>query len=346
MRIAIVGAGLAGLTIAHRLSAAGRDVTLIEGSPRLGGQLWSAREDGYVVELGAEGFIARSEAVPKLAHDIGLTSLLDQRQTVSFRYDGTTLHALAPGEAAAALDFQVARVDRGAGIRTFVDGMGALTDALAAAIEPRVVRYVGVQVEALATDGRRVRVDDVAYDAVVVAVPSAPAAELLRPLLASEPFVASGTVSSVNVSLAFARGQVAHPLEGTGFVVGAGDGGFRACTFASSKFAHRAPPDHVLLRAFFRPTPAELAEDTPWVARAVEALGAALGIEGEPVRSWTAFWPDALPVFDDAYHARVAAAEARLAERNIFLAGAAFHGSGIDAAVRSAERVAARLLER
>lgn len=344
MGIAVVGGGLAGLTVAYRLARAGRDVTLVEASPRTGGQLWTAREDGYVVELGAEGFVARSEAVPRLAGDLGLTTLLDQRASLSYRYDGHVLHPLAPGEAAAALDFQVALTDRGAGIRSFTDGMESLAEALDARLD--VVRYLGVQAEALELDGPRVRVDGVAYDAVVLAVPSAIAAELARPLLRDAPFAPGGTASSVNVSLAFERAQVAHALDGTGFVVAAADAGFRACTFASSKFAHRAPEGHVLLRAFFRPTAAELDDDIDWATRATRALKAPLGIEGAPLRTWTATWSDALPVFDDAYRRRVADAEALLAARNVLFAGAAFHGSGIDAAVRSAERVSAAILAR
>ena len=52
-------------------------------------------------------------------------------------------------------------------------------------------------------------------------------------------------------------------------------------------------------------------------------------------------WPDALPVFTDGYQAVVAAAEAALAPHAIVLAGSAFHGAGIDAAVRSGDAAAA-----
>jgi oxygen-dependent protoporphyrinogen oxidase len=48
-------------------------------------------------------------------------------------------------------------------------------------------------------------------------------------------------------------------------------------------------------------------------------------------------WPDALPVYDDGHRERVEHLEATLAGREVFLAGSAFHGSGIDAAIRSAE---------
>lgn len=353
-RIAIVGGGLAGLTVAYRAMTAGHEVTVFEAGSRLGGQLSTARDDGWIVELGAEGFVARSEAVPRLAADLGMGSagadawsaLLDQRATLSYRYDGSELRALAPGEAAEALSFQVARSDRGAGIRTFVGGMQSLTDALAAAVRTGTTVRLDSPVRALDADGPRVRVDGEAYDAVVLATSSAVAARLLLPVAgdATDTGVAelarAETLSSVTVSLAYDAGQVKHALDGTGFVVAEPFQGFRACTFTTSKFAHRAPAGAVSLRVFFRPTAAELEADTPWAARAVEVLSRVLPIEGDPRRSWVSIWPHALPVFTPELREAVARVERAIAPRSILLAGSAFHGSGIDAAVRSAEATA------
>jgi len=122
--------------------------------------------------------------------------------------------------------------------------------------------------------------------------------------------------------------------------------GFRACTFASSKMSGRAPAEHALLRAFFRPSGDEIERlgDEAWVERAHRNLQRALEVRSAPERSWVSRWSRALPVFDDAHRARVAALEASLAGSGVSLSGACFHGSGIDAAVRSAE-AAARALE-
>src|SRR4051794_22069625 len=115
-RIGIVGGGLAGLTVALRRAAAGDRVLLLEASARLGGQLWTEQRDGFVVEHGAEGFVARSEAVPALAAAVGVAgALIDQRATRSWGYDGAGLVELGPGEAAAFLGFQVPRDELGRG---------------------------------------------------------------------------------------------------------------------------------------------------------------------------------------------------------------------------------------
>src|SRR6185503_608468 len=98
--------------------------------------------------------------------------------------------------------------------------------------------------------------DDV--DAVAVATNAASASALLAGEFGApaRELGRAATVSSVTVSLAYARNAVEHPLDGTGFVVaeGAQDEGFRACTFVSSKLPARAPSDLALLRVFFRPT--------------------------------------------------------------------------------------------
>jgi len=61
-RVVVIGAGLSGLAVAARLVTAGRDVLVLEASARAGGQLETFRGDGLVVELGAEGFVARRRA--------------------------------------------------------------------------------------------------------------------------------------------------------------------------------------------------------------------------------------------------------------------------------------------
>jgi monoamine oxidase len=56
VKVVIVGAGLAGLTGAVHLTAAGHDVVVVEGRDEVGGRSRSRPVGGDVVELGASSF--------------------------------------------------------------------------------------------------------------------------------------------------------------------------------------------------------------------------------------------------------------------------------------------------
>lgn len=352
-RIGIIGGGLAGLTVALRCAQAGKEVLLLEGSARLGGQLHSERSQGFVVEHGAEGFVARSTAVLELSAAVGIAdALVDQRLANSYGFDGRSLQALAPGEAARFLGFQVNSDELGRGIRSFRDGMQMLSDGLAAALAGRVDLRTATKVQRLERAGAGWRLlgsapsHECAVDALVLATTAAEAACLLASEFPNQASALSkaNTLSSVTVSLAFRREQVEHPLDATGFVVATEQQqqGFRACTFSSSKFPARAPDGYALLRLFFRPESDDLGRlsDDDWVARATQQLARVLPLRAPAERSWVSRWSSALPVFDTPHRERVEALEAALSGHNVYLSGAAFHGSGIDAAVRSAEHTA------
>jgi monoamine oxidase len=74
--IAIVGAGLAGLTCAWRLRQAGLRSTIYEAAPRLGGRCFTRRgyfAEGQVIERGGELIDTGHTAVRDLATELGLT---------------------------------------------------------------------------------------------------------------------------------------------------------------------------------------------------------------------------------------------------------------------------------
>ncbi len=355
--VVVIGGGLAGLCAAHRLSDANAAVTLIESSSRLGGQINTACTAGFVVEHGAEGFVAKSQAVRELCRELEIAdSLISQQTTTTFVLREHGLTPLAPGEAAALLGFQVGTADVGQGILTLRDGMGRLVEALCAHLDGLAELRRSTRATGLEAVGSRWRValedgDVVTADAVVVAVPWKSASRLLAPIAGdvARPATAVRTVSSVTVSLAYPAESVQHPLDGTGFVV-AGmrdeESGLRACTFCTSKFPRRAPAEWVLLRAFFRPAPEGLTDwgDERWVSETTDVLQPLLGIQRAPVRTWVSRWPDALPRFSQADAELVQKLAVHLrAQGHVELAGAAFHGVGIDAAVRSGINAAVRL---
>jgi monoamine oxidase len=79
-RVAVIGAGLAGLHAAYRLKQAGVDVTVYEATGRVGGRTFTLRgefPDDQIAELGGELIDTSHAAMFALAEEFGLT--LDDR---------------------------------------------------------------------------------------------------------------------------------------------------------------------------------------------------------------------------------------------------------------------------
>lgn len=110
MRVAVAGAGLAGLTAAYELQRAGAEVVVVEARDRVGGRVWSRRlQNGAVVEMGAEFLLPGNTAIRELAEQLGL-GLWDKGMRYGSREPrggiGTTVEELeaAAGELGAALE--------------------------------------------------------------------------------------------------------------------------------------------------------------------------------------------------------------------------------------------------
>jgi predicted NAD/FAD-dependent oxidoreductase len=140
-RIAVIGAGLAGLTAARALADRGRAVTVFEKSRGLGGRLATRRtREGFDFDHGAPAVHGADEA---------------------FRAFLTT--AEAEGRAA-----------RWEGATVGLPGMSGLVGGLAAGLD---IRF-GAEVEAVARDGAGWSVMGEPFGQVIVAVPAPQAARL------------------------------------------------------------------------------------------------------------------------------------------------------------------------
>ncbi|MDH6182258.1 oxygen-dependent protoporphyrinogen oxidase [Microbacteriaceae bacterium SG_E_30_P1] len=70
--VTVVGGGIGGLVVARLLALAGRTVTLLEASDRLGGTVASHTVGGLQLDAGAESFATRGGTVRTLAAELGL----------------------------------------------------------------------------------------------------------------------------------------------------------------------------------------------------------------------------------------------------------------------------------
>jgi oxygen-dependent protoporphyrinogen oxidase len=355
MHVAVVGGGLAGLTAALELADGGHAITVLEASARFGGQIRTERHDGFVVEQGAEGFVARSEAVSALCRRTGIAAgLVAQTTRRALAWRDGQLSELRDGEAAGLLGIPVNPEDLGQGLRSLFGGMGDLIDSLLGSLD----RRAGLRTEARVTALRRGKAwrldcaggETLEADAVILATPPQETELLVEPMLGDAAL--GGQLrygSTVTVTLAYARGAVAHPLDASGFVVDGPDrSGLRACTFSSTKFSGRAPAGWCLLRAFFSAEPHAIAQnDESWSALAHRLLAPILGLSGHPDARWVYRWPTALPRYAPGYLAAVTRLRSSLAQLGALdCAGGSLDGGGIDGAVRSGLIAAREIIRR
>jgi protoporphyrinogen/coproporphyrinogen III oxidase len=81
--VAVIGGGISGLAAAFLLRNAGLDVTVLEGSPRLGGKLAVSDVGGVAVDSGAEALLARRPEGTGLIGELGLSGQLEVPGTTS-----------------------------------------------------------------------------------------------------------------------------------------------------------------------------------------------------------------------------------------------------------------------
>jgi oxygen-dependent protoporphyrinogen oxidase len=241
---------------------------------------------------------------------------------------------------------------------SFDGGMQVLSDTLTARLAHSSLR-LNARAESLSFDrtAGRWRMglaagESLECEAICLALPAYHAGALLRetdaPLsaeLAEIPYASTATLN-----LAYRRADIAHPLDGFGFVVPIVERrSVLACTFSSIKFAGRAPEGHVLLRAFVGGAlqPEMFALDEEAMEQAVrEDLRLLLGIEEPPLFSHLEKWPRSMAQYHLGHIERVKRIEERLsALPGLKLAGNAYGGAGIPDCIRSGERAADEILD-
>lgn len=185
--------------------------------------------------------------------------------------------------------------------------------------------------------------------AVVLAVPAYVAGSLLRGFDASLAGLCEAIpyASIATVLFGYARGQVQHPMAGSGFVVPRVEpNALLAGTWVTSKWPGRAPADHVLLRGFLGGgrDPRRLdADDATLVALARSEFETLLGIRGEPLFARLYRWPRRSPQYEVGHLDRVATIDRKLeALPGLWLTGSGFHAIGIPDCIAHGRATATR----
>jgi protoporphyrinogen/coproporphyrinogen III oxidase len=181
-------------------------------------------------------------------------------------------------------------------------------------------------------------------DAVILAVPAKPAAELLRGVEPQAAAALSGVAYASVALAAFAFDQIDLP-ERSGFLTPASEGKtVKAATFASKKWPHLGRRFQIVRVSMGRLGEEALLQydDTTLAKTALRELGEHLGQRlPEPVEQRIDRWGGALPQYSPGHGARIAAArEALAAHPNIAVAGAAVDGVGIAACIASGQKAA------
>lgn len=235
-------------------------------------------------------------------------------------------------------------------------GLGHYVQTLASTLGDTV--HTGVTVTAVekAGAGWKLQLDDrgvareVRADHLVLTTPGDEQRRLLGPLDPSLAGLAGGIpyapISVVH--LGWKREQIAHPLDGFGFLVPPHEGRrILGVMFISSIFPWRAPEGQVLLTAMvggaIRPDLASLPEaEVASIAR--EEVAAIVGARGEPSLVDVVRWDRAIPQYVVGHGARLAEAEARAAALGLHLGGNAWRGVGFNDCIKDAGVLTSRIL--
>ena len=237
--------------------------------------------------------------------------------------------------------------------RAFRSGMAALIRGMSESLPDRTIR-LNQPVRGLRCHDESAEVTTTAgtevFDHVVVATPPAPASVLLDSVApeAAGRLRQIESASTAIVVLGVRREDVAGDIDAFGFVVPLGEGRrILAGSFASHKFAGRAPDGNVLIRVFIGGAmQSELLDrsDAELVEIAREELQELIGLTGRPVLERVVRWTDAMPQYHVGHAEKVATIETEIDKiKPLSLVSNALHGVGIAPVIQSAGRVADRI---
>lgn len=236
---------------------------------------------------------------------------------------------------------------------TLTAGLGALPEAVAKASGADIRTSAMVRELQRTEPGWRLTIGSAAdpeyllADAVIVAVPAAPAARLLsRTVPAACTALSEIRYASMAIITLAYREEDFPDQQRSGYLVPAVDGGaVKAVTFSTVKWPHlrRHAPAHVVRCSIGRVGEVALLqrEDRDLASLAAAELADATGITAAPIAHRVTRWGGALPQYNVGHLDRVARIRAAVREQpGLAVAGAAYDGVGIPACIATAQAAA------
>ena len=99
--VAVIGGGITGLSTMHYLQKLKKeheldvDLVLVEKEEQLGGKIRTRKDDGFIMETGADSIVARNKSVMPLVEELELEDRVAYNATgISYLYSHNKLHAI------------------------------------------------------------------------------------------------------------------------------------------------------------------------------------------------------------------------------------------------------------
>lgn len=188
-------------------------------------------------------------------------------------------------------------------------------------------------------------------ETLILAAPAFASGKLLEPLAPalSDALRQIPYVSTATISLAYHLRDVPRPLDGYGYVIPRREGRQAlACTWTSTKFPHRAPEDHVLIRVFVGRAGQD--SDLPrsqaaLITLARDELRLTLGVTADPLLARVFIWEDAMPQYNLGHQDLLKTIQSSLENMpGLALAGNGYRGIGIPDCIHSGQAAVEKIL--
>lgn len=235
-------------------------------------------------------------------------------------------------------------------------GLAEIVEALVAHLQPGGVDLrLNARVSSLTRDSSlyQVKLESgsvLESDFVILATPAPVSGALLASFDPQLSSILQGIpyASTATVSLAYRGRDLPRELDGYGYVIPRREGRRAlACTWTSTKFPHRAPEGHALIRVFV----GRAGQEIPWTESellelARQELALTLDITAEPLLHRVFLWESAMPQYNLGHPEILRRIDLALEKHpGLALAGNGYRGIGIPDCIHSGELAVDRILE-